>query len=175
MKRLCPSLNFANKDVPSPGRLAGLTIAVLAIAALGAAGCGSSEKTSTTTTTTAALTKAEFLKKGNAICKQGNQQISKVGRQTFSPKRRPSQAQTIKFVTQTVIPSIQSQINQIRALGAPSGDQAKVNAILTGAQSALDKAKKDPALLAGNGPGPFKKTNQLGRAYGLTVCASGGG
>jgi hypothetical protein len=147
-------------------------VSILTVGLL-AAGCGSSKKT--TTTTAAALTKAAFLKKANAICKRGNQQIGKVGQQIFSPKKRPSQAQTMKFVTATVIPSVQSQIDQIRALGAPAGDQAKVNAIVTSAQSALDKGKKDPALLAGNGPGPFKKTNQLGRAYGLTVCGSGGG
>jgi hypothetical protein len=150
-------------------------LALLSILAAGllAAGCGSS-KTTTTTATTAALTKAEFLKKGNAICKKGNQQIGNVAQQTFSRKKKPSRAQQIKFTTQTVIPSVQSQINQIRALGAPSGDQAKVNAIVTGAQSALDKAKKNPALLTSNGPGPFKKTNQLATSYGLTVCGSAG-
>jgi len=60
-------------------------------------------------------------------------------------------------------------------LGAPAGDKAKVSAIVNAAQSALDKAKKNPIVLTQNGPDPFKKANQLSKAYGLTVCGSGGG
>src|SRR5947208_11923325 len=93
-------------------------LALLAILTVGlvAAGCGSSNSSSTTSTT--ALTKAEFLAKGNAICKKGNQQIGKAANKAF-PKTgpKPSKAQLTKFATDTIIPSVQSQINQIKALG----------------------------------------------------------
>jgi hypothetical protein len=139
-----------------------------------AAGCGSSSNSSSTSTT--ALTKAEFLKKGNAICKKGNQQIGAAAQKLFpKSKGKPSAAQLNKFATGTIIPAVQGQINQIKALGAPKGDEAKVKAIVDAAQSALDKGKKDPALLTANGPGPFKQANQLTTSYGLTVCGGGGG
>ncbi len=155
----------------------GLAVAAVLTVGLVLVACGSSNNSSTSTT--AALTKAEFLKKGNAICKKGNQQINQAANQQFGTKKRPkgppSKSAQTKFATDAVIPSIQSQINQIKALGAPTGDEAKVNAIVTGAQGALDQAKKDPTVLLSNGPGPFKQVNKLTKAYGLTVCGGGGG
>ena len=151
----------------------GMTLAAPLILVLVAAGCGSSSKS---TSTTPAISKAEFLKKGNAICKKGNQQISQAARKAFpKSKGKPSQAELTKFATDTIIPSVQSQINGLKALGAPQGDEAKVNAIVTSAQAALDKGKKDPTLLTSNKKDPFAKANKLAKAYGLTVCGSGGG
>src|SRR2546423_10101304 len=151
----------------------GLAVVGVLCVGLVLAACGSSINNNSTTTA-AALTKSEFLKKGNAICKKGNQEINKVANQTFSKKKYPNgpppKSVQVKFATDTVIPSVQSQINGIKALGAPKGDEAKVNAIVTSAQAALDKAKKDPAILLQNGPGPFKATNKLTNAYGLKTC-----
>src|SRR5256885_12474550 len=122
----------------------GMTLAAPLILVLVAAGCGSSSKS---TSTTPAISKAEFLKKGNAICKKGNQQINQVARKVFpNRKARPSRAQATKFAAGTIIPSVQSQINGVKALGAPKGDEAKVSAIVTTAQAALDRAKKDPLV-----------------------------
>jgi hypothetical protein len=149
-----------------------------------AAGCGGG---STTTTTSAGasgatgaqgapLSKSQFLAKGNAICKKGNQAIQNAAKQTF-PKSgpKPSASQIQDFATKTVIPNIEEQVTAIKALPAPAGDQAQVTKIVDSAQSALDKAKQDPASITGNGPGPFAQTNKLARAYGLTVCAGGNG
>ena len=151
----------------------GLAVAAVLSVGLVLTACGSNNNS---TSTTAALTKPQFLKQGNAICKKGNKQINQAGQKQF-PKGsgKPTQAQITKFATGTVIPSVQSQIDGIRALGAPSGDEAKVKAIVDSAQADLDKSKKDPTLLTSNKSDPFAKTNKLAKAYGLTVCASGGG
>jgi len=157
----------------------GLALVAILTVGLVAAGCGSSNSSSSTSTA-AALTKAEFLKKGNAICNKGNQQINKVAHQTFTKKKYPNgpppKSVQTKFVTGTVIPSVQSQIDGIKALGAPTGDEAQVAAIVDSAQSALDKAKADPTTLLQNNPknDPFAKANQLTKAYGLTACGGGG-
>lgn len=149
----------------------GMTLAATLTLVLVAAGCGSSSKS-----TTPKLTKAEFLAKGNAICKKGNDQINAAANKAFpKSKGKPSRTQMIKFATDTLIPSVQSQINGVKALGAPKGDEAKVNAIITTAQAALDRGKKDPAVFISNKSDPFAAANKLGKAYGLTVCASGGG
>ena len=156
----------------SPLMRAVMLVAIVALLPV-AAGCGSSKKKSAAAAP--ALTKAAFLKRGNAICKRGNQQINQVSRKLFPTKNaRPSQAQLKKFATATLIPSVQSQINGVKALGAPKGDEAKVSAIITSAQAALDQGKKDPLLLVSSKHDPFAKTNKLAKAYGLTVCGSGG-
>ena len=117
-----------------------------------------------------APTKAEFLKQGNAICKKGNKTIDSAANKTFSANKRPSKAEIEKFAQDTVIPSVQTQVDGLRDLGTPSGGEDKVNAILDEADSALSETKADPAIFATN-KDPFKKANALAKSYGLTECA----
>ena len=163
-----------SRQRPLEQRRTALFVAILTVG-LVAAGCGGSSSSSRNTSTTAALTKPQFLKQGNAICEKGNQQINAAAQKLFGKKnKQPSKADATKFATDTLIPSIQSSINGLKALGAPKGDEAKVNAIITSAQAALDKFKKDPALVASNTAHPFKQSNKLARDYGLNVCGSAG-
>ena len=147
--------------------LAGL-IAVLAVA-----GCGGGDSSSST----AALSKSEFLAQGNTICEKGDKAINEAGKKVFTQSQAPSQATQEKFVTDTVIPSIQSQIDAIDALPAPSGDEDQVQAIVDAAQSALDKAKQDPSLITDQSQGsdPFAQANKLTDDYGLTKCGGDSG
>jgi hypothetical protein len=138
--------------------------------ALALSACGSGGET-----TTAALSRPAFLKQGNAICQKGNDRIRKAAEKEFPHSAgKPSQQELDRFASQTVIPNIQSQIDQLGELGVPSGDEEQVEAILNEAQASLDKAKEEPAVMTQNGPGPFAKTDELANAYGLTVCGSEG-
>jgi hypothetical protein len=136
------------------------TFAVLA-ATIAVAGCGGGSDSPT---------KAEFLKQGNAICKKGSQEIDAGAKKVFTSKSKPTEAQIEKFVTTTIIPSVQGQIDDLKAIGTPDGEEAKVDAIVSSAQSALDEGKKDPSLFASNKNDPFKKANQLAESYGLKEC-----
>ncbi len=134
--------------------------ATLAIVAY--AGCGSSDDD--------ALSKSQFLKQGNAICKKGNKEIDQGANETFTQNKQPTKAQITKFAEDTLIPSVESQLDQLHDLKPPSADEDQVNKILDEADSALAKTKEDPSVFAGNGD-PFKKANQLAKDYGLTECA----
>src|SRR5437870_13288040 len=85
------------------------------LVALVAAGCGSGNNGKSTST--AAITKAVFLAKGNAICTQGNTAATVAATKKFG-NRQPTPAQLASFAATTYVPNIQSQIDQIRALGA---------------------------------------------------------
>jgi hypothetical protein len=143
------------------------------IVSVALAGCGSSSKssssssTSAATATTASITKAEFLAKGNAICAAGNRQRVGVGKALGN---NPSRSQVVNFVEKGFVPGIQSTIDQLRALGAPAGDQAKVTSMLDLAQADLNKVKANPVELLG-GPGAFHGFAIQAHAYGLTQCA----
>jgi hypothetical protein len=160
--------------VPLVGLVAGLVLA-------GCGGGGSSSSTTGASGTSgaqgAALPKSEFVAKGNAICAKGNQEINAEAKKIFTSSQAPSQATQEKFVTDTVIPAIQQQIDGIDALPAPSGDEDQVQAIVDAAQSALDKAKQDPSLLTDQAQGgdPFAQANKLADDYGLTKCGSDSG
>jgi hypothetical protein len=156
--------NFANKDASTPGGLA-VVAAVAALLIVGlAAGCGSSNSSSTST---AALSKPSFLAKANAICKQGSQ---KQGAAQSALGKQPSQTQVTTYVNSSFAPNIQAQIDGVRALGAPSGDQATVTKMLDMAQADLNKVKASPALLTGKAD-PFADFANLAHPYGLTSCA----
>jgi hypothetical protein len=152
----------------------GLAVAATLTVGLVLVACGSSNDNSTTSTT-AALSKAAFLKQGNAICKKGNQQINAAAHKAF-PKGsgKPTQAEKTKFAA-ILIPTVQTEIDGVNGLGAPTGDEAKVKAIVVSAQAALDKVKADPSILFQNSTDPFAKSNKLTNAYGLTTCGGGGG
>ena len=128
--------------------------------------------TSDPSATAAALTKEEFVAQGNQICSEGNKTIDEAAKQVFSGGK-PKADEMQQFVTGTVIPSIQDQVDSIRALGAPEGDEDQVAAILDAAQQGIDEAKADPSLLAGeqSGSDPFAEANKLTDDYGLTACS----
>ena len=65
-----------------------LVLALIVVLSVGlAAGCGSNNKSSgsakSTSTSTPAITKAQFLKEGNAICARGNRQIGNAANTLF--------------------------------------------------------------------------------------------
>jgi hypothetical protein len=141
--------------------------------ALLAAGCGSSDNTESTATT--ALTKAEFLKKGNAICANGNKEINE-GFESFfeesnlKKNEEPSKAQKEEAAETIVIPAIRKDVESIRALGAPEGEEEQVEEILTAAEEALETLESEPAAAVSESNQAFVRVNKLSREYGLTVC-----
>jgi hypothetical protein len=144
---------------------------VLAVA-LFVAGCGSD---SSTTDSTASITKAEFVKQGNAICKEGNEKIEsefeKFAKENkLSEKKAPTEAQLEEASEEFLIPQITKQVEGLRALGAPSGEEEQVNTLLDNAEAALEEVEDDPSLLSGEKSEPFEDVNKEARAVGLTTC-----
>jgi hypothetical protein len=149
--------------IPRPGRVRGSVISGMLLVALGAAGCGGSS--STKSTTTAAITKAEFVAKANAICGSADPALSVAGAKLAT---HPTPATIASVVKNTYVPSVEAQITGIRALGTPSGDQATVARMLQLVQADLNKIKRDPRLITTDVFGDFAK---VAHPYGLTACA----
>lgn len=143
----------------SPNRALALA-SVLLVAAL-VAGCGGSSKPK--------VTKADFVAKANAVCAAGNARLEKA---PHPNTEHPSPAQIAAFVNAAFVPNIQYQINSIRALAPPTGEEAKVTHMLDVAQEGLDKVKANPQSLATPGEHPFGEFASLAHSYGLTQCAS---
>ena len=159
----------ATGQVRLPSSFAVAALASLFAFGLLAAGCGSS-KAKSSTATAPAISKAQFLAEGNALCRQGQQRLesSRKGLENRFAHKEPTAAQVAAYVTTTFVPLIQFQINGLRALGAPAGEQAKVTSMLNVAQTDLDRVKSNPAALVRH---PFASFALLAHAYGLTSCA----
>ena len=154
---------LASTHAPLPRKpIAVIAVAAMLVLGLVTVGCGSSSKSSTA----AALSKPQFLAQGNAICEHGNQNLAGPDKALGN---QPSKAQITAFVTSTFAPNIQTQIDGLRALAAPSSDRVTVLNILDTAQTDLNKIKSNPALLA-SGAG-FTEFAHLAHPYGLTACA----
>lgn len=138
---------------------------VLALACgLIAAGCGGDDDDGGD-----ALSKEEFIAQGNEVCTAGNAELQAAGETAGSGG--PGTPQFDAFVTDTLVPNVQGQIDDLRALGIPEGDEDTVNGILDDAEAALADIEADPSVLAqGN---PFADVNQRLSDYGLTECADG--
>ena len=154
-------------------------IAVLAAAALAAAGCGSSDDSTTddgTTGSTASLTKAEFVTQGNEICAAGNEELE-AGIEEFAEENglsgndQPSEEQVEELATDILIPSVAKQVEGIRDLGAPSGEEKEVDAFLNKAEKTVAEVEKDPTLITDeDGPSPFESVNREATSLGLITC-----
>jgi hypothetical protein len=158
-------------------RLFVLIVAVVAVALVGV-GCGSGDST---TESTASLSKAAFLKQGNAICKTGNNEIEEgfeafVKENKISQTKEPTEAQFEEIADNVLVPAVEKQINGLRGLGTPEGDEGELDELLTNAEGALEEVEGDPSLLEEEGSGsPFAAVNKEARAYGLTVCGEENG
>jgi len=155
-----------------------VTPALLVIAlALAAAGCGDDDDSSSSTTTTTALTKTEFIREANRICKQQDKKIERASRQFFADApndEEPPPKEVAQFGEKTVFPAIQDEIDRVEALGAPAGDEDQVKAMLDAAKSGLADLEAHPDQLEKGGiASSFEKYQKFASAYGLDECASG--
>ena len=116
-----------------------------------------------------ALTKEQFIAQADALCSSEDQKVDQAAEQLG---KNPSQAEQQAFITETALPNIQGQIDGIRDLGAPEGEEDQVNEFLDTAEEALGRAEADPSLFLGEqGQDPFAETRQLASDLGLKECA----
>lgn len=146
--------------------------ALCVLALVGIAGCGGDDEESSE----AAPTKEEFIADADQICADGDAEIDAAAQETF-PQGRPGPQEQQQFLEETVLPSIREQIDGIRGLTPPEGDEAAIDEFLTSAETAVDEAEQDPSVLLQGGAGegsaedPFAETAQLGEEYGFQNCA----
>jgi len=143
--------------------------------ALGALGCGGSESTADTTSSNSEVSKAAFVKQANAICGRTNRELAQLSERfskenNLSEKIQPTEAQVTELSQQALVP-IAKQVEEIRALEAPAGEEDEVDAIVTAAEKALEEGEADPAAIYGAGGGAFAQANRLSAAYGLKECS----
>ena len=152
-----------------PRRLT-VTAIVAAVALLSA--CG--EKDEETTTTTPSLTKDQFVREANRICKREFDRVERAAKQFFADAPAGKEAppsELEEFGKKTVYPAVEAVIARIRALGAPSGEEEEVAEYLDEFQSGLDELKQDPTQIARGGTAPaFEKSDKLASELGLDDC-----
>lgn len=155
-------------------RLVGVVAGVLLVVLL-ALGCGGS---SDGTTAAAPITKKEFVKKATSICEKASQAYVQVAYASLSKevKKQPDVPQNeleYRVVGQLYAPTFRKELDEIRALGMPEGDEEEIEAILGSIEQGLKEAEEDPQRfsedLAKFGR-PFERAVKLAKAYGIEAC-----
>jgi hypothetical protein len=150
-------------------------LGIVVVLPFAAAGCGEKDESAASSTTTTSLTKPEFVRDANKICKAEGDKVERASKQFFAdtpPDKEAPPAEIDRFGEKTVYPAIQSTIDRITALGAPAGDEDEVDQFLAALQAGLDKLKQDPQQLAQGGSAPaFEDADKLASDYGLDDCA----
>ena len=142
--------------------LTSLLAAAALIMVLG--GCGGSSSASSQ----GALTKSQFIKRADAICVQSEGEQLQL--MVAYAKHHPG-AEEEEMVKPAGLPPLEKQLESIKALEAPAGDEAKVAAWLDEFEAQLQKAKKNPGSVLDLEHNPFATANKMAEKYGLKGCA----
>jgi hypothetical protein len=148
-----------------------LLTAALAAAFLVAlvAGCGGGDETTDETVT---LTKAEFIKQGDAICKQAGDQSEKEAEEFAEENgftlEKANEEQLEEAVTEVLVSNLRQQAEDLDALGAPEGDEEQVEEILVSLEGAADEIEEEPSIVFEEEV--FDEPNELAQDYGFKVC-----
>jgi hypothetical protein len=165
----------------------GFFLAAALGAAVLAAGCGSSDSSSETSETssekptpakivveTGSLSKSQFIEKADAICQEGTKEWEQrfgnylKGRNTGKTKSE-QEATAATIVNTIIIPTFEKEIERVSALGAPSGDEKQVTAVLVALQQGANEGSADPVAFISTAK-TLTKASKLGQAYGFSSC-----
>jgi hypothetical protein len=149
-----------------------LIVAVIAAAML-VAGCGGGGDSSGSST--GSISKEEFAAKANAICKNGTERLQTAIGHILKDQpniTKVSQAEQEKIVTTVLVPNVSREVKELRALGAPDGDEERVDAMVTALEEGVETAERDPQAVTKSSDAIFGIASRIAGEYGLTTCGS---
>jgi hypothetical protein len=153
-------------------------IAVVVFLLVVGVGCGSGSGD-----TTPDISKAEFVKKADFICADYKRQRLAAAEKEYNPKQRQGshivgakateeledelRELANKVLQEKTIPILRTQHEKLEALGAPAGDEEKIEKMLDNMEQATDEIEEEgfEGLVGGNQFDQFEKEVQK---YGLS-------
>lgn len=153
-----------------------LAIGMAIALAAAVAGCGGGDDTTASgDSSVQALTKPEFIKQADKVCKDGEEALEDEG-EKFAEENdvdieNPTDEQKEEVITEVIGPALHKQGEELAALGAPEGEEETVEAIVDALESGADEIENDPAILIeGKDNPPLEEASELASDYGLTEC-----
>jgi hypothetical protein len=157
-----------------------------------AAGCGDDDGGNGDRVTTSGPlvpSKRDYTSQADGLCAFYESRVEELGRERFGLNakdfkvlpsgqivfragHRPSDAAIEDFVHGTAVPNLREELDEVRAITPPAGDEARVAAIYDAAARAVDHLEADPATFADDEAVRrlFADARRVGRRYGLREC-----
>jgi hypothetical protein len=150
----------------------GVFVAAAVAVALIATGCGGGGDSATSTVS---ISKAAFIKKVDAVCQKGTERMQRailVFLKEHKNVRRPNKAQSEKLVGTAIVPSVETELKELKALDVPEGDEERVKAIISALEEGLETAEDNPEAVVGSSDAVFGISGRLAGEYGAEVCGT---
>lgn len=170
------------------------TLICLAIAALFVVGCGSSsssgtsggasgtESSSTGDSSSGGessapqgkpLTKAAFIKQGDAICAKVPQEYGETvsSLEEEAKKKKQPKPSTAEVNTKAAVPPLFVAISSLEELPPPKGEEKQVEAIIDALESAAKGVEQKPESELSGPKSPFAEFQKLTTAFGFKGCS----
>jgi hypothetical protein len=140
-------------------------------------GCGGDDGGTGGETTAGSPTKAQLLKKGNAICAKAyyriNQEYGKFS--AGGKEQNATEAERNQVAEEIVPPALNRVVRRLRDLGAPAGEERRVDKMLTTFEEGIEVGEEDPLALRGVDGFALEEAYEILWAYGLTKCGLSSG
>ncbi len=148
-------------------------IAILIIGSLAfgllVAGCGGGDDSADAEQ----IDKATFVKEAERICKQASgklaAEVTSITKRESTPSSFSSGRTQIVLVKEGLIPSLEEELQQIRALGLPDEAKKDAKAFLEAYQQAIDKTKANPKVGVSS-VAPYEGVELAGTKLGIADC-----
>lgn len=141
-------------------------VGVLALLVL-SAGCGSGDDNS--------LTKAEFVKQADAICKKGekkkNDSLVSAYKKVGSENKESKNAQE-EIIVDVALPPISKMIEELDGLGALNGEEEKAERMVEAFEEEAENVEEDPAGTIAGKVGNFDEANKIAKELGMEDCSA---
>jgi len=129
-------------------------------------GCGGGDDNSEPS-----LTKAAFVKQGNALCKKERKERDKVAEAAVEKYLAEETPEAKKEAVIAVVRHYEQTTAHLAELGAPEGEEKEVAQMIEAMEEGASRAKADPER-AYEEFYPFKDANKAVEEYGLTECTA---
>ncbi len=113
--------------------------------------------------------KEEFVKQANAICVETNAKVVRGVTKFFRTEGANGNASSEEVTSAVLIPALQSEADELTALGTPTGDKKQVEAIVTSIEKVADEGEADVTTIT-KVKNPYAEAEKLSNAYGLKSC-----
>jgi hypothetical protein len=147
------------------GRAIAILAAILAIGAV-AVGCGTSDSS------TPPLTKAAFIKKGDATCEKiPTRYLARLNEVKKTQKKSmPPKAAKEEWNLKAAVPPLRTASSEFEELSPPSGDEQKAEAIVAALEKGADGLEASPGSELTGPKSPLAEFATLSKEYGLKFC-----
>jgi hypothetical protein len=120
----------------------------------------------------AEISEAEFVQRADALCAKHERRMGAESARLYREAERPGadiDTSEVGRVSAVLVPNLESELEELEALGDPRGDGIPVEEILAEIQQVIDEASEDPEeFLAGFSP--YEKAEKTAERYGITRC-----